>query len=293
MVAGLEEAGGLSAEGGLQPRPVLYPVFPDRPGAAEARALRSGAGNFGGGIYRKAGDILDSNQPAIFDIDTKRQILIDRSLFPNPYAISRPVWRKDNGAYSFQYNQRGHMIYRVLEVDASTGAVRPMVDEVTKSFFMYSDAGHNFAYDVERELSIGPGWRWCTTYSGGELVWASERDGWNHLYLHDGKTGRVKNQITKGEWVVRGVDSVDVANRQIYFRAGGMNATQDPYFIHYYRINFDGTGLVAYTEADGSHTSRGRRITSTTSTRIRASICRPVVELKRDERPAHARTRKG
>ncbi len=210
-------------------------------------------GNFGGGIYRKAGDILDSNQPALFDIDTKRQILIDRSLFPNPYAISRPVWRKDNGAYSFQYNERGHMIYRVLEVDASTGAVRPMVDEVTKSFFMYSDRGHNVAYDVEANCRLAQGGG-CATYAGGELVWASERDGWNHLYLFDGKTGRIKNQITKGEWVVRGVDSVDVANRQIYFRAGGMSATQDPYFIHYYRISFDGTGLVAYTEADGSHT---------------------------------------
>ena len=211
-------------------------------------------GNFGGGVYRKAGDILDSNQPAIFEIDTKRQILIDRSLFPNPYAISRPVWRKDNGAYAFQYNQRGHMIYRVLEVDAATGAVRPMVDEVTSSFFMYSDQGHNFAYDVGANCRLAQGGGGCNSYSGGELVWASERDGWNHLYLFDGTTGRVKNQITKGEWVVRGVDSVDVANRQIYFRAGGMNAAQDPYFVHYYRINFDGTGLVAYTEADGSHT---------------------------------------
>lgn len=211
-------------------------------------------GNFGGGIYRKAGDILDSNQPAIFEIETRRQILIDRALFPNPYAISRPVWRKDGAAYAFQYNQRGHMIYRVLEVDAATGAVRPMVDEVTKSFFMYSDAGHNFAYDVSANCRLAQGGGGCTTYSGGELVWASERDGWNHLYLLDGATGRVKNQITKGDWLVRGVDSVDVANRQIYFRAGGMNASQDPYFVHYYRINFDGTGLVAYTEADGSHT---------------------------------------
>ena len=211
-------------------------------------------GNFGGGIYRKAGDILDSNQPSIFDVETKRQLLIDRSLFQNPYAISRAVWRKDNGAYSFQYNQRGHMIYRVLEVDASTGAVRPMVDEVTKSFFMYSDAGHNFAYDVGANCRLTQGGGGCDSYSGGELVWASERDGWNHLYLFDGKTGRIKNQITKGDWVVRGVDSVDVVNRQIYFRAGGTNANQDPYFIHYYRINFDGTGLVAYTEADGSHT---------------------------------------
>ena len=210
-------------------------------------------GNFGGGIYHKPGDVLDSNQPVIFDIESKKQTVIDRSQFPNPYAISRPVWRKDGTAYAFQYNQRGHMIYRVLEVDAASGAVRPMIDEVTKSFFMYSDAGHNFLYDVESNCRLTQGGG-CDTYSGGELIWASERDGWNHLYLIDGRTGQVKNQITKGEWVMRGVDSVDVANRHIYFRASGMNAKQDPYFIHYYRINFDGTNLVAYTEADGNHT---------------------------------------
>jgi dipeptidyl aminopeptidase/acylaminoacyl peptidase len=85
------------------------------------------------------------------------------------------------------------------------------------------------------------------------VLWMSERDGWAHLYLYDGATGKVKNQITKGEWIVRGVDSVDVAKRQIYFRASGMVAGQDPYFIHYYRINFDGTGLVKYTEANGNH----------------------------------------
>jgi len=67
------------------------------------------------------------------------------------------------------------------------------------------------------------------------------------------RDGGVKHQITKGDWPVRGVDSVDVENRQIWFRASGMNPDQDPYFIHYYRIDFDGTGLVAYTEADGMH----------------------------------------
>ena len=237
-------------------------------------------GNFGGGVYRKAGDVLDANQPALFDIESKRQLLIDRSLFPNPYAISRPVWRKDGSAYAFQYNQRGHMVYRVLEVDASTGAVRPMIDEVTKSFFMYSDAGHNVLYDVDAGCRMGQGGG-CDSYAGGELIWASERDGWNHLYLIDGTTGRVKNQITKGAWVMRGVDSVDVANRQIYFRASGMNAKQDPYFIHYYRINFDGTGLVAYTEADGTHTvtwSSDRQYYLDSYSRVDLPT---VVELKR------------
>src|SRR6185369_226353 len=239
-------------------------------------------GNFGGdGLYRKAGDLLPSNQPSVFDIDTKREIIIYRSLFPNPYSISRPVWRKDGKAYSFQYNQRGHMIYRVLEVDATTGAVRPMVDEVTKSFFMYSDGGHNFTYDVGSNCPLSQGPRACDAYSGDELIWASERDGWNHLYLYDAKTGRAKNQITKGDWVMRGVDSVDVVNRQIYFRAGGVNPTQDPYFIHYYRINFDGTGLVAYTEGDGSHNitwSADHQYYIDTYSRVDMP---PVTELKR------------
>ena len=78
----------------------------------------------------------------------------------------------------------------------------------------------------------------------------SERDGWNHLYLYDGATGRVKNQITKGEWVVRGV--VEGRRRRSGrsgSRASGMYPGKDPYFVHYYRINFDGTDLTTLTEA--------------------------------------------
>src|SRR5262249_33057517 len=85
-----------------------------------------------------------------------------------------------------------------------------------------------------------------------EILYTSEVDGWKHLYLIDAKTGKWQ-QITKGEWVVRGIDSVDVKKRQIWFRASGNNPDQDPYFIHYYRINFDGTGLVALTEGNGNH----------------------------------------
>jgi dipeptidyl aminopeptidase/acylaminoacyl peptidase len=81
----------------------------------------------------------------------------------------------------------------------------------------------------------------------------SERDGWNHLYLYDAKTGRVKNQITKGPWVVRGVERADKEKRQIWFRAGGIRPGQDPYSVHYCRVNFDGSGLIVLTEGDGTH----------------------------------------
>src|SRR6185369_7474423 len=88
---------------------------------------------------------------------------------------------------------------------------------------------------------------------GKEIIWASERDGWRHLYLYDCATGKIKNQITKGNWIVRAVNKVDEEKRQIWFEASGMYPGKDPYFTHYYRINFDGTGLTALTEADATH----------------------------------------
>jgi dipeptidyl aminopeptidase/acylaminoacyl peptidase len=187
-------------------------------------------------FYRKPGDVVDFDLPVVFDIEARRQMPGDIALFPNPYANTRLEWRSDSRSVTFEYNQRGHQLYRVLEIDATTGRTRTLIEEAQKTFVEYS--GKRFSDDVA---------------DGREIVWASERDGWNHLYLYDGATGRVKNQITKGQWVVRGVDRVDAENRQIWFRASGMHAGRDPYFVHYYRVNFDGTGLIALTDADGNH----------------------------------------
>ena len=186
--------------------------------------------------YAKPGDMVDLQQPVLFRIDSRKQINIDNTLFSNPYELSRPVWHKDSSVFTFEYNQRGHQVYRVLEVNGSTGAVWALIDEESPTFFCYSSK--RFRHDLP----------------GDEIIWMSERDGWNHLYLYDGNTGKVVHQITKGQWVVRGVDRVDDEKRQIWFRASGMYPGKDPYFVHYYRINVDGTGLVALTEADANHT---------------------------------------
>ncbi len=186
--------------------------------------------------YAKPGDALDQPQPVLFNVETKKQIIVDNTLFPNPYNLTRLEWRKDSRAFTFEYNQRGHQVYRVIEVDAATGKPRAVISEEPKTFFCYS--GKKYRYDLA---------------DGREIVWMSERDGWNHLYLYDGVTGKMKNQITKGEWVVRGVEKVDEEKRQIWFQASGMYPGKDPYFVHYYRINFDGSGLTALTEADANH----------------------------------------
>ncbi len=186
--------------------------------------------------YAKPGDVLDIEYPMLFALDGRKQINVENTLFPNPYDQTPLVWRKDGRAFTFEYNQRGHEVYRIIEVDGTTGKARAVVNEEPKTFFCYSSKKYRF------DLA-----------DGKELIWMSERDGWNHLYLVDGATGAVKNQITKGEWVVRGVDKVDEASHTIYFQAGGMNPGQDPYFVHAYRINFDGTGLTPLTEGNATH----------------------------------------
>jgi dipeptidyl aminopeptidase/acylaminoacyl peptidase len=225
--------------------------------------------------YAKPGDALDIAQPALFEVETKKQVVIDNALFPNPFSLSLPVWRKDSRAFTFEYNQRGHQVYRVIEVEAASGKARALISEESKTFFSYRallpnhrESGSKYRYDVS---------------DGREIVWMSERDGWRHLYLYDGATGAAKNQITKGNWVVRGIEKVDEEKRQIWFQASGMYPGKDPYFIHHYRINFDGTGLTALTEADGDHTvvfSPDRKYYVDTWSRVDLA---PISELRRTE----------
>jgi dipeptidyl aminopeptidase/acylaminoacyl peptidase len=196
-------------------------------------------------VYAKPGDVLDLEQPVLFDVIARKQLNVDNALFPNPYEISDPVWRKDSRAFTFEYNQRGHQIYRVIEVDAAGGKPRALISDEPATFFSYraangnlTDSGRRYRYDVD---------------DGKEIIWMSERNGWGHLYLYDGSTGTVKNQITRGEWVVRGVQRVDETARQIWFVAGGTHPGKDPYFASFYRINFDGTGLVELTTTDANH----------------------------------------
>lgn len=55
---------------------------------------------------------------------------------------------------------------------------------------------------------------------GAELLLTSERDGGNHIYLYNGKTGALENEVTKGPWAVRNIVRVEEKNRQIYFLVG-------------------------------------------------------------------------
>ena len=94
-------------------------------------------------------------------------------------------------------------------------------------------------------------WRYLP--ESNEFIWYSERDDWGHLYLYDLNTGKLKNQITKGDFVVTQLVKVDAKNRVLYFNANGREAGRDPYFSHFYRVDFDGKNLKLLTPEDGNH----------------------------------------
>jgi dipeptidyl aminopeptidase/acylaminoacyl peptidase len=196
-------------------------------------------------VYPKPGDVLALDQPVLFDVAGRTETQIDNTCFPNPYELSDLQWWKDSRAFTFEYNQRGHQVYRVIEVDAATGKARTLIEETSSTFV-------NYEHLVSTQYDTGKRFRKDLS-DGSEIVWASERDGWEHLYLYDGRTGQVKQQITHGEWVVRGVDRVDEKAREIYFSASGMNDGEDPYFVHGYKIAFDGTGLKELTSVAANH----------------------------------------
>lgn len=186
--------------------------------------------------YLKPGDRIPIQKPHLFDVESRREIPIDDAFFPNPWSIRHIHWAPDSSRFLFVYNERGHQVLRVIAVDASTGQANVIVDEHSSTFVDY-----NAKFFLE------------LLDATGELIWMSERDGWNHLYLYDAHTGAVKNQITKGDWLVRSVERVDAKQRQIWFFAGGIRPEEDPYYLHYCRINFDGTGLTVLTEGNGTH----------------------------------------
>jgi dipeptidyl-peptidase-4 len=216
--------------------------------------------------YLKPGDKVDIDRPCLFDIRTKKQIPVNNTLFDNPYNVYDYHWSADSKRFTFTYNQRGHQVLRVVGIDADTGAARPVIEDTSDTFICYSGKYYcDYLDDTD------------------EIIWMSERNGWNHLYLYDAKTGRLKNQITKGRWVVRRVDRVDAENRQIRLQISGYYPQQDPYYIHYARVNFDGTGLTLLTDGDGTHSiefSPDRKYIVDTWSRVDLP---PVHELRRTD----------
>jgi dipeptidyl aminopeptidase/acylaminoacyl peptidase len=184
--------------------------------------------------YDQPGDEFTSFEPYIFSVADKNSIKVEAEKI-DFFGAPELHWRDGNSQYyTYEKVDRGHQRFRVIEVDVKTGKTRNIIDEQTKTFI----------YEQRIYTRYLP--------KTHEIVWVTEKDGWRHAYLVNELTGNQK-LITSGNWVVRDIDSVDVKKRQIWFKASGINGGEDPYFIHYYRIGFDGENLVNVTPEKGNH----------------------------------------
>jgi dipeptidyl aminopeptidase/acylaminoacyl peptidase len=146
-------------------------------------------------------------------------------------------WNADASQLAFVSSSRDHKIAKMRIADAVTGDVKEIFEEKVATQYESGQGSIN--------------WRFIPATN--EIIWYSERDDWGHLYLYNATTGQLKNQITKGNFVVTRLLKMDEKNRVLYFEANGREAGRDPYFSHFYRINMDGKNLQLLTPEDADH----------------------------------------
>ena len=187
--------------------------------------------------YALPGDKLDVHEMWVFDTQLKKAAKVETDPIDSA-GMPDLRWKPDGKRFTYEQPYRAFRRERVVEVNAATGSARAIIDETTTTF-VYPPV--RFIHYLD---------------STSEILWTSQRDGWNHIYLFDAETGEVKSRVTSGEWVVRRIEKVDEQARQILFAASGREPDRDPYLLHYYHVNFDGSGLICLTPGDGEHSIR-------------------------------------
>ncbi len=149
-----------------------------------------------------------------------------------PLPRFSPKWLAD-GSDKLYFSSRSRDFRRVdvFVADTATGKLQKLIEERSN------------VWVSTKPLRLVDG--------GKELLWWSERDGWGHYYLYGGD-GKLRNQVTSGEYVTDQIVSVDDKARVMYFTANGREA-EDPYYIELYRIGLDGGGLKLLTTTGYSH----------------------------------------
>ncbi|HEV2304480.1 MAG TPA: DPP IV N-terminal domain-containing protein [Candidatus Acidoferrales bacterium] len=200
------------------------------------KQLRPMAYNY---VYPLPGEILPQAAPIIFDLESGKRIDVKTSPLEIQF-IGGPGfrWFPDSQRFYYRYDERGEKATDLREVDAQTGEQKVLIREVAKPY-PYVDPGETFSQFFDDDKQI---------------LWSSERDGWNQLYVYNASTGKLENQVTHGSWVVREIAHVDAKRGYVYFLASGVQPRLDPYYTQLYRVKLDGSGMKLLTPEDADHT---------------------------------------
>jgi len=188
-------------------------------------------------VYPLPGEVLPKAEPIIFELRTGTRIEVKTAPIEVQFQGGPSFdWYADGKVFSYEAWQRGEKSIELREVDANTGEQRVMLGEKGER---YVDPGET---------------RFRILHETGEVLWTSERDGWNHLYLSSLKTGESRAPLMQGPWVVRQIVDVDEKAGRVYFLANGREKDEDPYQTHLYVLGFDGKGLTLLTPENANHT---------------------------------------
>ncbi|MHC1704400.1 MAG: DPP IV N-terminal domain-containing protein [Tenuifilaceae bacterium] len=146
--------------------------------------------------------------------------------------VARKWLSKTNDKLYFSRSSRDLKRIDICYADPLTGKVTVLIEERLNTYINLNDLGF--------------------VNNGKELIHWSEQDGWGHFYLYDGN-GKLKNQITSGPFHCEDITGIDETNRVLYFTANGLEEGEDPYYLHLYRINFDGSGLKLLNKGNYNH----------------------------------------
>ena len=146
-------------------------------------------------------------------------------------------WTSDGKQLAFVSVSRDHKVATFKIADTQSGDVKTIFEETAATQYESGQGTVNWRFLPETN----------------EVIWYSERDNWAHLYMYDAITGKLKHQITKGDFVVTRMLGAIPKSKQIIFEAKGKVAGENPYYSHFYKIDFDGKNLVQLTPAPGNH----------------------------------------
>ncbi|MCG9971709.1 S9 family peptidase [Christiangramia crocea] len=183
--------------------------------------------------------IIEVEEPKVIRLDIpadpRRGTLCDNISCSGAFDDNQ--WNEDGTKLAFVSTSRDHKLAKMRIADSETGEVREVFEEKVETQYESGRGSINWRYLADSE----------------EIIWYSERDDWGHLYLYDSETGKLKNQITEGDFVVTELLRVDEDKRKLYFLANGREKSRDPYFSHFYSVDFDGKNLKLLTPENGNH----------------------------------------
>jgi dipeptidyl-peptidase-4 len=155
------------------------------------------------------------------------------------YRYRRMAWLGDRDAAWFVRLDRYCKEAQLIRFDFRAGTARVVLSEQVDSGYLEF---HQFLSDLPNVRTLE---------RSREVIWFSERDGWGHLYLYDFETGRLKNRITHGEWLVRDIVHVDEQQRKIFFTACGVDPSVDPARRALCAVHLDGSDFEVLCPFEG------------------------------------------